>query len=197
MFLQRHPFQDARNSVLVRTALVLHHPSSLTTKVISQTHQLPIPILMQCLLIPTVPKELSRDFFFFFSPFMTLLHLPQCKSGHVSAIFFRLLPERCLCASIQGQLLKQKPIPRSTISSADADGTLILTVFLSGVGRVITARSSTQQSSMATLCNMLLLERYKNFLGESEIEKKIVTTSLCHLRYTCEHRRKEEEIILA
>lgn len=128
---------------------------------------------------------------------MTLLHLLQCKSGHVSAIFFRLLPERCLCASIQGQLLKQKPIPRSTISSADADGTLVLTVFLSGVGRVITARSSTQQSSMATLCNMLLLERYKNFLGESEIEKKIVTTSLWHLRYTCEHRRKEEEIILA
>lgn len=44
---------------------------------------------------------------------------------------------------------------------------------------------------------MLLLEKYKNYLGESEIEKKIVTTCLWHLWYTCEHRRKEEEIISA
>lgn len=106
------------------------------TKVISPIHQLPIPTLMQYLLILTVPKELGRDIF----PCVTLLCLVQCKSVRVSTVFFQLLPERCLCANIQ----KQKPIPSSTVPSADADGTLILAVFLSGVGRVITARCSTQ-----------------------------------------------------
>lgn len=60
---------------------------------------------------------------------MTLLFLLQYKSGLVSAIFLQPLPERCLCANLQGQLLKQKLIPRSTISYADANGTLILTSF--------------------------------------------------------------------
>lgn len=44
---------------------------------------------------------------------------------------------------------------------------------------------------------MLFLEKYQNDTGESEVDlKKQVGTHLCkqsvwHLRYTCEHRRKE------
>lgn len=68
-----------------------------------------------------------------------------------------LLPERCLCANMQGQLLKQKPIPRSPRSSDDADGTQILSVFLSGLGRVITAKSSTQRNSTVLLEHQVTL----------------------------------------